>query len=188
MFDFTVQIEPSICMVRLRKCGKPGATMFNTWCKSAVVGYRIYEVQALPLNFVRFLRLAQISPLAARSPARRQRDSRAISGKIAGKISCGISAQLPGNGRKVAAATPSNVRQDGSQYNLPWPDLDTRCPRRKLARRLATWSRNSRAAVRTMASATSRKQLVGFSPSAFTVTSKNYEHAKHTNARSGIVA
>src|ERR1035438_6302875 len=40
------------------------------------------------------------------------------------------------------------------------PDLDAQCPRRKLARRLATWPRNSRA--------TSRKQLVEISPSAFT--------------------
>ncbi|MFZ0826904.1 MAG: hypothetical protein WAO02_05735 [Verrucomicrobiia bacterium] len=39
------------------------------------------------------------------------------------------------------------------------PDLDAPCPRRKLARQLATWLRNSRA--------TSRKQFVGISPSAF---------------------
>jgi hypothetical protein len=42
-------------------------------------------------------------------------------------------------------------------------DLDAQCPRRKLARQLATWPRNSRAT----ANATSRKQLVGISPSAF---------------------
>jgi len=111
--------------------------------RSQIIDSHFLQIEALPLNFVRFLRLAQISPMAARSPARRQRDGRAISGKIAGKISCGISAQLPGNGRTVAAATPPNVRQDGSQDNLPWPDLDTRCPRRKLARRLAICPRMS---------------------------------------------
>jgi hypothetical protein len=57
--------------------------------------------------------------MAARSPARWQRDGRAISGKIAGKISRGIAAQLPGNGRTVAAAMPPNVRQDDSQGSLP---------------------------------------------------------------------
>jgi hypothetical protein len=111
--------------------------------RSQIIDSHFLQIEALPLNFVRFLRLAQISPMAARSPARRQRDGRAISGKIAGKISCGISAQLPGNGRTVAAATPPNVRQDGSQDNLPWPDLDTRCPRRKLAKRLAICPRMS---------------------------------------------
>jgi hypothetical protein len=30
-----------------------------------------------------------------------------------------MSAQLPGNGRTVAAAMPPNVRQDDSQDNLP---------------------------------------------------------------------
>jgi hypothetical protein len=39
------------------------------------------------------------------------------------------------------------------------PDLNAQCPRRKLARQRATWPRNSRA--------TSRKQLVGISPSVF---------------------
>ena len=87
--------------------------------RSQIIDSHFLQIEALPLNFVRFLRLAQISPMAARSPARRQRDGRAISGKIAGKISCGISAQLPGNGRTVAAATPPNVRQDGSQDSLP---------------------------------------------------------------------
>ena len=118
-FNFTRQIARSNCTAIFTKCDKSRATMFNTWCKSTVVCYRFYRVEALPLDSTRFLRLAKSSPLAARSPARRQRDGRAISGKIAGKISCGISAQLPGNGRTVATAMPPSVCKDDSQDNLP---------------------------------------------------------------------
>jgi hypothetical protein len=46
-----------------------------------------------------------------------------MSGKIAGKMSRGIAAQSPGNGRSVATAMPPNVRQDGSQDNLPCAGL-----------------------------------------------------------------
>jgi len=50
-------------------------------------------------------------------------DGRAISGKIAGKMSRGIAAQLPGNGRALAAAMPPNVHQDDLQDNLPCTGL-----------------------------------------------------------------
>jgi hypothetical protein len=189
---------------------------FQGAAQERVIELLFFTSQALPLDSTRFLRLAKSSPMAARSPARWQRDGRAISGKIAGKMSRGIAAQLPGNGRTLAAAMPPNIRQDDSQDNLPcaglegavsapetceptrnlaaqqprnfpamagqwqWqcrrtsvktarkttfaPDLDAPCPHWKLARRLATWMRNSRATFRAMASATSCKQLVGFSP------------------------
>jgi hypothetical protein len=114
---FALKIAPSICMVRFTKRGKPGATMFNPWCKSTVVGYRLYGVQALPLVWTRILRLANSSATIARSPARRPRDGRATSGKTSGEISCVISAQLPCNGRTVATAMPPNIRQDDSQDN-----------------------------------------------------------------------
>jgi hypothetical protein len=75
----------------------------------------LYAKQALPLIFIRLSRLANSSPKLAQSPARRSRDGREPSGKT----SRGLSAQLPGNGRTVAAAMPLNVRQDDSQDNLP---------------------------------------------------------------------
>ncbi len=50
---------------------------------------------ALPLAFALFLRLAQISPMAARSPARRPRDDRETSGKTTGEISCAMLARSP---------------------------------------------------------------------------------------------
>ena len=75
-FNFTRQIARSNCTAIFTKCDKSRATMFNTWCKSTVVCYRFYRVEALPLDSTRFLRLAKSSPLAARSPARRPRDDR----------------------------------------------------------------------------------------------------------------
>jgi len=47
------------------------------------------------------------------------------------------------------------------------PDLAAPCPRRELARQLAIRPRNSRAAVRATAKATSRKRLVEIPSSAF---------------------
>jgi hypothetical protein len=96
---------------------------FPEAAQERVFEWLIYAEEALPLDSTRFLRLANSSPMAARSPARWQRDGRAISGKIAGKMSRGIAAQLPGNGRTVAAAMPPNVRQDDSQDNLPCAGL-----------------------------------------------------------------
>ena len=70
------------------------------------------------------------------------------------------SRQWPDSGSSNAAERPS--RRLARTARLA-PDLAAQCPRRKLARQLATWPRNSRAT----AKATSRKQLVGISPSAF---------------------
>ena len=67
----------------------------------------------------KFLRLANFSPLSARSPARRSRDGRETTGKTSGAIFRVISAQRPGNSRAVATAMPPNVRRDDWQDNLP---------------------------------------------------------------------
>ena len=102
-----------------RSVSKLDATIFKSRCSRTVVCYRLDRVQALPLVWTRFLRLANSSPKTARSPARRSRDGRATSGKTTGEISRVMSAQRPGNGRTVATAMPPNVRQDDSQDNLP---------------------------------------------------------------------
>jgi hypothetical protein len=119
--------------------------------------WSFYTREALPLVSTRFLRLANSSPKTARSPARRSRDGREMSGKKSGEISRGVSAQYPGNGRTVATAMPPDGRTDDSQANLPCAGL---WPRRKLARQLAICPRNSRATARAPAEATPRKQLV----------------------------
>jgi hypothetical protein len=200
-----LQITATNCTAKLRSyVHSAGKTVCNNRREAAQerdMEMLLWTEQALPLVKTRFLRLAKSSPMAARSPARWQRDGRAISGKIAGKMSRGIAAQLPGNGRATAAAMPPNVRRDDSQDNLPCTGLgramsalETCETTRNLAAQLpgngramaaamppnvrqdgsqdslpcagrgravsrpetcetlATWSRNSRAAVRTMAS------------------------------------
>ncbi len=115
--NFTSQIPPSICTVMFTKRDKSSATIFKSRCSRTVFCYRFDRVEALPLVWTRILRLAQISPLDARSPARRPRDDREISGKTSGEISRRKSALCADNGRAVTTATPSNVRQVGSQDN-----------------------------------------------------------------------
>jgi hypothetical protein len=119
ILNFTSQISPSICVVRHTKHDKRGATILKLLCKRTVVCKCFYRVEALPLVWTRFLRLAKSSPKTARSPARRSRDGRATSGKTTGKISRVMSAQRPGNGRTVATAMPTSVRKDDWQDNLP---------------------------------------------------------------------
>jgi hypothetical protein len=118
-FNFTPRIETSICIVAFTKCEKSGAIIFKSRCRRLSLICHFIHGQALPLSFVRFFRLAKISPKIARSPARRSRDGRETSGKKSGKMSRVIFAQRPGNGRVVAAAMPLNVRQDDSQDNWP---------------------------------------------------------------------
>jgi len=95
VFSFTPQIARSNYKVMFTKRDKSGATTFKSRCSRTVVCYRFYRVEALPLDFTRFSRLANSSPMAA---------------------------QHPGDGRTVAAAMPPNVRQDGSQ-GLPCAGL-----------------------------------------------------------------
>jgi hypothetical protein len=112
--NFTSQIASLICTATFTNRVNLGATIFMSRCSRTVLCYRFDRVEALPLNFVRFLRLANSSPKIARSPARQSRDVRETSGKKSGEMSRVISAQRPGNGRTVAAAMPPNVRQDDS--------------------------------------------------------------------------
>ena len=118
-----IQIHVTNCTAKLHaqvhEARKIRGNNFSSWCNHKVQCHRFNEVQALPLVKTRFLRLAKSSPKTARSLARRSRDGRETSGKKSGKISHGVSAQRPGNGRAVAAATPPSVRKDSSQDNLP---------------------------------------------------------------------
>jgi hypothetical protein len=118
-FNFASQIAPSICAVMFTKRVKHDATIFKSRCSRTVVCYRLNRVKAEPLVWTRFFRLAHISPMVARSPARRSRDGRESSGKKSGEISHITSAQRPGKSRTVATARPPNVRQDDSQDNWP---------------------------------------------------------------------
>jgi hypothetical protein len=116
-FNFALQIATSICTVASTKHEKSDAIIFTSWCSRLSVICHPIHGQALLLNFVRFLRLANRSSKNRRSPARWSRDGRKPPGKKSGKLSRVIFAQLPGNGRTVAIAIPLNVRQDDSQDN-----------------------------------------------------------------------
>ena len=105
--NFTSQTAPSICTVRHTKRVKTNATIFKSRCSCTVLCYRFDRVEALPLVWTRFLRLAHISPKLARSPARRSRDGRETSGKKSGEMSRVMSRQWPDSGNSNAAERPS---------------------------------------------------------------------------------
>ena len=119
----TFQIHVTNCTTKLRaqvhEARKIRCNHFQRALQEHVNEWSFYTREALPLVKTRFLRLANSSPKTARSPARRLRDGREPSGKKSGEISRHKSAQSPGNGRAVATAKPPNVRQDGSQDDLP---------------------------------------------------------------------
>jgi hypothetical protein len=74
---------------------KSNTTIFTSRCSRMVMCYRLYTKQALPLNFVRFLRLAIRSPMIQRSPARRSRNDREPSDKKSGEMSRSLPHYFP---------------------------------------------------------------------------------------------
>ena len=119
----TFQIHVRNCTTKLRAQGhearKIQCNNVSGTVQTPIIELSFYTEQALPLVWTRFLRLAKNSPKLARSPARRSRDGREPSGKKSGEKSRVMSAQLPGNGRTVAAAMPPDGCRDDSQDNLP---------------------------------------------------------------------
>lgn len=118
-----LQISVTNCTAKLRshvhEAGKIQCNNLQGAGQAYAAELKFYRVEALPLVWTRFLRLAKISPMIPQSPARRSRDGREPSGKKSGEISCGISAQRLGIGRATAMAMPPGVRQGGWQDNLP---------------------------------------------------------------------
>jgi hypothetical protein len=117
-FNSTPQVAPSNLHRHVHEGRKIQRNNVSSAVQKHGCKYCLYAKQALPLVKTRFLRLANFSPMAARSPARRSRDSRATSGKTTGEISRVMSAQSPGNGRAVATAMSPTVRRDDTQDNL----------------------------------------------------------------------
>jgi hypothetical protein len=118
-----LQISVTNCTNKLRnhvcEAGKIQCNKIQSAVQEHVTELEFYTREALPLVSTRFLRLANSSPKTARSPARRSRDGHEPPGKKSGEMSRVMSAQLPGNGRTVAAAMPPDGRRDDSQDNLP---------------------------------------------------------------------
>jgi hypothetical protein len=176
-FNFASQISPSICAVMHTKHDKRSATIFKSLCSRTVVCKCFYRVQAVPLGFTRFSRLAKGSPKTARSPARRSHDGRETSGKKSGEISRAISVQLPGDGRAVTTAMPPNVRQDDSQDNLPCAGLGSAMSAPETCETTRNLSAQQPRQHLASSSWEFRRQLA-------IMTYKNHEHPNHANTRS----
>jgi hypothetical protein len=170
-FNFASQIAPPICAVMHMEHDKSDAIIFKSLCKRKVVSKCFYTREALPLSFVRFLRLANGSSKNQRSPARRSRNGREATDKTSGEMSRVMSAQLPSNSLTMAVAIPLDDRRDDSQDNLRYTRLGCAMAVQETCettRNLSTRrSRGSRAAVRATANATSCKLLPGISSSTF---------------------
>jgi hypothetical protein len=85
-FNFTSQIAASICTVAFTKRVKSDAIIFTSRCSRLSLIYIFRYGQALPLSFVRFLRLANGSTKNRRSPAKRSRNGRESSGERSGEM------------------------------------------------------------------------------------------------------
>ena len=162
VFNFTSQIPSSICTVTHTKRVKPDTTIFKSRCSRTVLCYRFDRVEALPLNFVRFLRLAIRSPMIQRSPARRSRNAREPSGKKSGELSRSLPHYFPAM---------------AGQWQIRCRRISARVTR-ETTRNMA---RNARTAVRAtdnaITSEISRKMARrNFVVALSTMTPKNYEH------------
>ena len=161
-FNFTSQIASSICTVMFTKRVKPGAIIFKSRCSRTVVCYRFDRVEALPLNFVRFLRLANSSPIIQRSPARWSHNDREPSDKKSGELS---------------RSRPHYFQAIAGQWQMRCRRISARVTR-ETTRNMA---RNARTAVRAtdnaITSETSRKMARrNFVVTLSTMAPKNYEH------------
>ena len=129
-FNLTSQIASSICTVTFTKRVKPDATIFTSRCSRTAMCYRFRGGQALPLSFVRFLRLASGSSKNRRSPARRSRNGRESSGETSSKMSrpfphiCRAIAGL----WQMQCCQMSDRRLAGQLAS--WRATVTQCPRR----------------------------------------------------------
>ena len=132
--NFTSQIASLICTATFTNRVKLGATIFKSRCSRTVLCYRFDRVEALPLVKTRFLRLANSSPKTARSPARRSRDGREPSGKKYGECL----ESYPRNVSAMAGQWQRQCRRTSVKTTCLAADLAAPCPRRKLARRLAS--------------------------------------------------
>ena len=119
-FNFTSRIASSICTVAFTKCEKFGATIFTSRRSRLSLVCIFRQGHALPLSFVRFLRLANGSLKNRRSPARRSRNGREPSHKKSGEMS----RPFPHTCRAIAGL---------------WQMQCHRMSARQLARQLASW-------------------------------------------------
>ncbi len=143
-----VQFHVTNCTINLHSriheaCQNPMQQFSSHGAVARLLCYRLDRVQALPLSFVRFLRLANSSS-----------KNRAESRKTVARWARTIRQEIR---RNVSRHIRAFVRAIAGLWQHAMPP---RCPSRQLARQLATWratGRNVRVAVRATADATSRE-------------------------------
>jgi len=132
------------------------------FCATALIGWKPY-----PLSRQGFYGL----PIARRKLRGVPRDGHAMAAQHPARQPAKFLASCPRNVLAMAGQWQRQCRRmsvkTARKTTCRAPDLAAQCPRRKLARQLAIRPRNSRTAVRATAKATSRKRLVGISPSVF---------------------
>jgi len=128
--NFASQIALSICTVLFTKRVKPDATNFKSRCSRLSLICHPIHGQALPLSFVRFLRLANGSSKNRRSPARRSRNSRESSGETSGEMS----RPFPHICRAIAGLCQMQYHRMSARQLArllaSWRATGTQCPRR----------------------------------------------------------
>ena len=129
-FNFTSRIASSICTVAFTKREKSDAIIFTSRCSRTAVSYRFRGGQALPLSFVRFLRLANGSSKNQRIPARRSPNGREPSHKKSGEMS----RSLPHIYREIAGQWQMQCHRMSAwqlaRQLASWRATGTQCPRR----------------------------------------------------------
>jgi hypothetical protein len=166
-FNFTSHIASSIYAVTFTKRVKPDATIFGSRCSRTVVGYRLDRVQALPLSRAKVSRLANGSPELVRSPARWSRNVRDTTGKTSGEMSRATVAQCPRNRQTAADTLSPDDRRDDSRDNLRYADAGHAVSAPETCETTRNLVEHRRRNGYATVHATSLKQLMGFSPSAF---------------------
>ena len=142
----TLQIHVTNCAAKLHNYFHEARKIVCNNLSSAVQAHVMklfrYAKHALPLSFVRFLRLANGSSKNWRSPARRARNGRESSGKTSGEMSRPILLIC----RAIAGLWPMQCRQMAARQLArqlaSWRATVTQCPRHSPRNNRCNISRN----------------------------------------------
>jgi hypothetical protein len=167
----TLQIHFTNCTTKLHgnfhEARKIWCNHFQRALQEHLNEWSFYTKEALPLSRAKVLRLANGSPELARSPARWSRDDREPSGNKSGEMSRATAAQCPRNERAPAEALSPDSRREDSQDNLHRAEFGCAMSAPETCKTTCNLSTQRRRNNRATVHATSRKQLMGFSPPAF---------------------
>jgi hypothetical protein len=140
--NFASQIALLICTVAFKKCEKFGAIIFTSRRSRLSLVGNFRQGYALPLSFVRFLRLANGSSKNRRSPARRSRNGRESSRETSSEMS----RPFPPIYRAIAGRWQMQCRQMSTRQLVrqlaSWRATFSQCPHRSPRHERCNISRN----------------------------------------------